>query len=303
MLEFLYTTIVLFIFCFVFFIIFPTFKQTKMIMIIIQFIFATILVSKNFYRKHSLYSAPPVQYIQSTSFYPIKSFYPYYDSNREFVNISYNTKDDNKFSLIQTEKYSTQCLEHYFIEKGEICPITDIKFETEMNNIYKDYIQISDDEYFYYTNQNKLGKLYRSFNYTEFEGNREDSLTNDEINKIARKEFNKISNPILDFKYFIKFFDIISIILIITSFCLSIFEDEDDRKLGVLRIINITLQIIILIIYIARSSKFLKVKQFLFDNEDIYENDSYFPNKVFNMDSFPLALSINIFIINTLYFV
>ena len=143
-----------------------------MIMIIIQIIFSAILASNNFYRKHSLYSAPPVQYIQSTSFYPIKSFYPYYDSNREFVNISYNTKDDNKFSLIQTEKYSTQCLEHYFIEKGEICPITDIKFETEMNNIYQKYIQISDDEYFYYTNKNKLGKLYRSFNYTEFERNK-----------------------------------------------------------------------------------------------------------------------------------
>ena len=303
MLEFLYTTLVLFIFCFSIFIIFPKFKHAKMIMIIIQIIFSAILASNNFYRKHSLYSAPPVQYIQSTNFYPINSLYAHYNINGEFINISYHTMDNNKFSLIQTEKYSAQCLEHYFIEKDEICPITDIKFETEMNNIYQKYIQISDDEYFYYTNKNKLGKLYRSFNYTEFEGNKEDTLTNDEINKIARKEFNKISNPILDFKYFIKFFDVICILLIITSLCLLLFEYDNDRKIGVLRIMNISLQIIILIIYIVRFSKFIKVKQFLFDNEDIYENDSYFPNKVFNMDSFPLALSINIFIINTLYFV
>ena len=55
-------------------------------------------------------------------------------------------------------------------------------------------------------------KLYKLFNYSEFEKNNEDSLSNQEINKIARKEFNKISNPILDFKYFIKFFDVYCII-------------------------------------------------------------------------------------------
>ena len=47
--------------------------------------------------------------------------------------------------------------------------------------------------------------------------------------------------------------------------------------------------------------KFVKVKQFFFDNRDIYENDSYFPNKVLNFDSVPLAVSLNLFIINLLY--
>lgn len=89
--------------------------------------------------------------------------------------------------------------------------------------------------------------------------------------------------------------------LIITSLCFSFFEHADDLKLGMLRISNILLQLIILIIYIVRFNKFIEVKHFLFDNEDIYKNSSYYPHKVFNIDSFPLALSIDIFIINTLY--
>ena len=58
-----------------------------------------------------------------------------------------------------------------------------------------------------------------------------------------------------------------------------------------------------MIFYSIRFSKFIKVKDFLFDNEDIYDNDdeSYFPNSYFNIDSFPLAISINIFIFEIIY--
>ena len=108
-------------------------------------------------------------------------------------------------------------------------------------------------------------------------------------------------NPILDFKYFIKFFDVVCIILVINSLLITPLEDLKDRKFGVLRIINTFVQFSILIIYIIRFIKFTKVKQFFFDNRDIYENDSYFPNKVLNFDSVPLAVSLNLFIINLLY--
>ena len=91
--------------------------------------------------------------------------------------------------------------------------------------------------------------------------------------------------------------------MIITSLFFSLFEYADDLKFGVIRIFNIFLLLIILIIYIIRYSKFIKVKQFLIDNEDIYENDAYYPNKVINFDSVPLVISINIFIINTLYII
>ena len=104
MLEFLYTTLVLLVFCFLVFIIFPAFKYAKMVMIVMQLIFSFILVSKNFYKNYDLYDSPRVQYIQSTNFYPINSLYKTYDINED---ISYNTMNDNKFSLIQSEKYPT----------------------------------------------------------------------------------------------------------------------------------------------------------------------------------------------------
>ena len=49
--------------------------------------------------------------------------------------------------------------------------------------------------------------------------------------------------------------------------------------------------------------KFIKIKKFLFENKDIYENESYFPNKVFNIDSFPIALSINLSIFNLFHLI
>ena len=52
------------------------------------------------------------------------------------------------------------------------------------NQIYYDYIQKSSNEFFYYTNKNKFGKLYKSFNYSDFEKNNEDSLSNQEIKSL-----------------------------------------------------------------------------------------------------------------------
>ena len=60
------------------------------------------------------------------------------------------------------------------MQEKESCPITDIKVEKTKSDIYKNYIQLNDNEYIYYTNENKLGKLYKSFNLSNFKGNKED---------------------------------------------------------------------------------------------------------------------------------
>jgi len=67
----------------------------------------------------------------------------------------------------------------------------------------------------------------------------------------------------------------------------------------------------ILIFYIIRYSEFVKFKNFLFAKEYIYkdkgiydnEENYYFPNKVFNLDSFPVAISINMLIIRLIYII
>jgi len=301
MIELFYTTIVLFAFFFPFFLLCNKFKYVNVMIIFSQLTISFILLSKNFYKKHSLYQIPKFQSIQQLNFYPIKSLYKTYYGNGEFNDIYFDTIKTNKFSLIKSDKYSKQCLEHYFIQSNEVCPITEVVFEKTKSNKYQNCIQISDNKYIYYTNENKLGKLYKKFKYTEFEENKNYSYSLDEI---VRKEYNKLSNPIIDFKYYIKFYDIICPTLIVMSLLYSFFEFYNKLNCNeFFNFSNIILQLIILIIYSIRFIKFIEIKKFLFDNEDIYKHESYFPNKVFNIDSFPIALSINIFIFYLLYII
>ena len=288
-------------FFFPFFLICNKFKYMVISIIISQLIISFILLSNNFYKNHILYKGQKFQIIQQLDFYPIKSLYKTYYENGEFNDINFDTIKTNKFSLIKSNRYSKQCLENYFIESNEACPITDIIFEKNMNDVYQNYIQIDDSEYLYYTNENKLGKLYKSFNYSEFKENKKDIFVFDEI---LRKEYNKISNPIIDFKYFITFYDIICLTLIIISLFYSF--SSFCNKLNCNEFFNFSnmfIQLIILVIYSIRFFKFIEIKKFLLENEDIYERKSYFPNKVFNIDSFPFALSLNIFIFYLLYII
>jgi len=292
MIELLYTTLVLFGFFFPLFLIFPIFKFMKLVILSFQLILSFILLSKNFYKKHSLYNSPKFQNIQSTDFYPIKDLYKIRNE------ISFNITTYNKFSLIKTEIYSKQCLKNYFIQEKEFCPITDIILEKTKSDIYKNYIQLNDNEYIYYTNENKLGKLYKSFNYSNFKENKEDVFS---LDKIVRKEYNKLSNPILNFKNYIKYSDIICTLLIFSSLLYSLFEPLNNLRCGFFILVNLIIQITLLVLYILKFVKFIEIKKFLFDNNDIYGDDSYYPNKVFNIDSFPIAISLNFFIYDLLF--
>ena len=71
MIELLYTTLVLFCFSFPFFFIFQHFKPMKFGLIIFQLIISVILLTNNFYKKHSLYKAPNFTFILDTDFFPI----------------------------------------------------------------------------------------------------------------------------------------------------------------------------------------------------------------------------------------
>ena len=302
MIELLYTTLVLLIIFIPIFFLFKMFQPIQIIMLVFQLLLCIILLSNNFYKKHSLYDLPKFNFIQDTNFEPIKSLYESYYENGTLKNINFETLSNTKFSLIKTEKFSTKCLENYYIEKDISCPITDIKIEKEKNEKEQNYIKINDNEYLYFSNDNKSGKLYKSFNYLEFKEGKEDSY---DISNIARKENHKISNPIIDLKNYIKFCDIICLVSILVSLYYTIMELFNNLKVDQFKILNILIQIELLILYCFRFIKFIEVKKFLFDNKDIYDNDeeSYFPNKVFNIDSFPLSLSINIFIYNILHFI
>ena len=63
------------------------------------------------------------------------------------------------------------------------------------------------------------------------------------------------------------------------------------------------MQSIILYFNYVRFIKFIEIKKFLFENKDIYsdKNESYYPNSIFNIDSFPIALSLNIFVFKAFF--
>ena len=307
MIEILYSTLILFGGFLPFFFIFSNFKYMKKFMLTILliialpmvFAFSRLSVCSNY--THTLCQQKKIEYTQSLGDYPIKSLYATYNENGTIIGINYDRMSDETFSIIKTEYYSTQCLENYYIKTNVSCPITDIKFENKKSSEYHNYIKINDEEYLYYTNENKLGKLYKSFNYKDFKENKEDIIP---IDKIIRKEFHKLSNPVLNFKNYIYFCDSFNPSLILILLFLSLFENSDDLKCDILKIINtFILQLMISILYYIRFIKFIEVKNFLFENEDIYREERYRPNKVFNIDSFPFGLCINLFLFNLLHII
>ena len=100
-------------------------------------------------------------------------------------------------------------------------------------------------------------------------------------------------------------------VLIIYYFSSIFLEHLDNRIIDFQKILNMIYEFGILIFYIIRYSEFVKFKKFLFVKEAIYkdktiydnEENYYFPNKVFNLDSFPAAISLNILIIRLIYII
>ena len=299
MIELLYTTLILFGFFITAFFIFPEFKPMKIFLIFFQLILSIILLSDNFYRDQSLYEEQKFNYIQNIDFYPIKSINSSIDEKGKF-NIILETMNSTDFSLIKTSKYSKECLKNYYIKSNDSCPITDIIIGDKRSSKYRNYIQVYENEYIFYSNETKLGKLYKSFNYSDYKQNIQNIFS---LDKTIRREYNKLSNPMYDFKFNIKFIDVFIFALTLLSFYFAFFESLKYNVCDLAKVFNFSFQTIIFIINFIRFIKFIEVKKFLFDNEDLYNNndEKYFPNKYFNIDSFPLSISINFFIFNFLH--
>ena len=100
-----------------------------------QFISLIIFISQNFYKCHSWYNDPKFINIKKTNNYPIKYIYETYDEPYNSKTINIGLANNNIFSLVKKNQFSTQCLKHYFINENDLCPITtDIKSENENRN-------------------------------------------------------------------------------------------------------------------------------------------------------------------------
>lgn len=301
--EFLYITLILFGGFLPFFFIFQKFIYMKFVILgVLFFIFIGPIFESCNFNGYNLCERKKIENIQELEDYPVKSLKAIFYENGTFKNIEFGVMSDKSFSLIETEYYSTQCLKNYYIEYNMTCPITDRKLKNKNSSEYQNRIQINDEEYLFYTRENKLDKLYKSFNYYDFKNNKEEILS---LDKIIRSEFHKLSNPLIDFKkftiFFIEFCFTFLPTIFIFAFCL---EHRDDLKCDIMKIINTFIfQLILTILSFIRFIKFIDCKNFLFENKDIYYDENNFLNEIFNLDIFPLGICINLLLYNILYII
>ena len=308
MLELFITTLVLFLFFMILFYFLPHFKEMQYILLTFQFIICFILFSENFYRKHILWHEEEPKYSRNLSFIPVRDLIPVYKGDTFFY-FSVFPFYLKHYSIRKTTNESNECLKDFFIQEDN-CPITDIIIENE-KVIHENYteIKVEDNKYIYFTKENKNGRLY-IYNLDRIEDlNFKSTFNHESIDKIKKLEEDKLSNPLLDLKYYIKYSDFACLSLLIFYLCYSFLEKWENRGFHFIKIYNILIQIALLEVYLIRYMKFKKVKTFFTENEYYYKDRNeenikegyYFPNKFFNIDSFPLAIIINILLINLLY--
>ena len=308
MLELFITTLVLFLFFMILFYFLPHFKEMQYILLTFQFIICFILFSGNFYHKHILWDEEEPKNSRTLSFLPIGDLIPNYRGDTFFY-FSISPFYDTYYSLKKTKSESNECLKDFFIQ-ADNCPITDIIIESEQV-IHENYteIKVEENKYIYFTKKNKNGRLYIYNTNKKEDLNFKSTFSYESIVKIKKLEEDKLSNPLLDLKYYIKYSDFACLTLLIFYLCYSFLEKWENRGFHFIKIFNVLIQMALLVVYLIRYVKFIKVKTFFTENEYYYKdrneenikNRYYFPNKFFNIDSFPLALIINILLINLLY--
>ena len=195
-----------------------------------------------------------------------------------------------------------------FFLKEDNCPITDIFSFTEQRSDYESYteIKINNNLYLYYTKNVINGNLYTKNDLNNITNLPNKMFNFNEFNKEEKIKEEEVIDAIKELKYYVDYSDYICLSLFFISVLIMIFNLINYSNLY--QIINIIIQIILFIFYLIRYIKFINLKNVFNKYKDFislqYENsdtNEYFPNKYFNIDSFALALQINILIIIILY--
>ena len=266
---------------------------------VFHLIIISLLLSKNYYKKSILWINNDYQYIHLLPINPIIGINTTYNkiNSEDFINL--------KYTLEKTNVFYKECLKNFYI-KDDNCPITDInlsKVHINPDPSYKE-VKINNTLFLYYTNKKINGTLFfnNDLNLNDLSHNIFDLNKFNEEEKTKEK---KVTKAIKNLKYYIDYSDFICLSLFFLSIALMIinFWYKD-----LFQFINIILQIVIFIFYLIRYIKFIdlkktftKYKNFIllqYENNDSYE---YFPNKYFNIDSFAIALQINILLFIILY--
>ncbi len=270
------------------------------------------LVTNNFYKNLTLWKQPNFQPIQQLQFSPLANILYYENEDENITEKFYFETSPKLYSIIPLKYFSKECFKNFYINELEACPILDIIIQDNQINIYKNYTELKiKNKYLYFTHKKELGKLYivknnNNININDLFLNFEKKIDNINLEIIARKEYDKNDNPTKPLKYFSKYFDFICLSLIIITIFVFWGEPKSERKCNKFKILNLCIEIIIFLVLLVRYILFIKLKKFLFENEDVYKfselSEDYFPNRFYNFDSFPISISINIFLYYLFHF-
>lgn len=213
-------------------------------------------------------------------FYPIINITVSNENVTNFLHLEF--LNDRKYSLIKKGRFTKECLTNYFINELNECPITDIVLENNKSLTHKGYaeIKLSQDEYLYFSNKNKYGRLYKEDNINgnhSFPKNKdfiiETKYHYDSKSFREKKSFEdlKKSHSFKGYYYYIKYVYIVTNTLI---FFFLIFYyyiiSPNPRIFSYFKIIIYSFEIMILIIYLFGLFLYIKVNNILEKEKEKY---------------------------------
>ena len=239
---------------FIAFLLTNSFVEIKACIIIIQTLFSIIL----FLLLQILVFSNNIQNININTIHNL-NFYPIINIsvsnstesdllNFEFINIG-------KYSQIKEREFTKECLTNFFINKSFECPITDIILEDNRSFLHEGYteIKLPNEEYLYFTNKNKSGRLYKNediyyaLKYNNFTIKNNFNYSSEYFIRSKTKEDLKL------YKLYYYYYEKVAYFLVNVLYIFLCFyyfaESPNPRLFDYFKIINYILDIIILIIY------------------------------------------------------
>lgn len=321
MLELLVSFIIFFAIFFILFLFIKIEKLFKLIILVFQIFICFFLFLNIAYKKIDFWKNPEIfQEIHQTEFLPIKSIQKLVDSNGNFKNFKLE-KASGFYSIIKENEYSKKCLNNYYVENSEDCPITDIILRNTQTNAYSGYIElkINNNIYIYYTKENKIdGRLYEDVSLKESNCIEENILNIDgncykiffvsnfsylDAEFINNIEEEKKNNPFQKLKNFSQYSDFLCFSILIISFIYILNQSFLNNKYNYFTIVGNILLIIPTILFIIRYIKFIQIKNFYKKHKEIFKNVLYCPKNFFNIDSILPSMCISLIIFIIMYII
>ena len=266
---------------------------------VFHLVIVSLILSKYYYKNIIIWTDNDYQYIHSLPINPIKTI------NKTDYGLESEIFNNLKYSTKKTIIFYKRCLDNFYIKEDD-CPITDIILEdNKINHPNYHELEINNDSYLYYSNNDKNEKLYFNNDSNIYHLNNNNIFIFNEYNEKEKLKEKEISNAIKNLKYFADYSDWLCLSFFLISFALTFIN-----MFGLSRFyfMSLVIEIALFILYLIRFIKFIdlknvfiKYKDFILQQYEYNSSKEYFPNKFFNIDSFAVALQINILLILILY--